>query len=187
MKRCRLFASALLLGFGAITVSATTSLTVTAFPLWTDAHLVLHAGDVVSISASGSWSFGLGASTADGQSWWAETTDRFLLSAYQGRLIAYVGADPFQGHWGDASFFPRTTDYWNIGSDGQFASDRLGELWLGINDDAVSKNTADNSGSVFAQIAVTPVPEPGSPLLVLLGLSPWLLGRFTGRRGKPGR
>jgi hypothetical protein len=80
--------------------------------------------------------------------------DLFLYSANHGELIAYIGSDPYQGHWGDGSFFPQQTGYWAIGSSGQFTSNKNGELWLGFNDDAVSEVIGDNAGSVTADITV---------------------------------
>ena len=78
-----------------------------------------------------------------------------------------MGSDPLQGHWGDAGFFPQSTGYLDVGSSLQFNSASNGELWLGFNDDAVSENVGDNSGSVTA--VITTVPEPASGLLALLG------------------
>jgi hypothetical protein len=151
---------------------------VPANPLWTDTHMSLNAGDTVSITASGSWTCG------PGEGWFGPdgyqpvggptTWDRFLdAGVNQGRLIAYVGSDPYQGHWGDGSFFPQSFGYWNIGSSGQFISSEAGGLWLWFNDDAVSRSVADNAGSVTAQVSVVPEPTVTGSLAfgsVLLGL-----------------
>ncbi len=121
-------------------------------------------GQTVSITASGIWNFG----------WECDPNgidvgyyyDYFLNSnapSLQGELLAFVGpqsTDPYQGHWGDGSFFPQPTEagYWAIGSSATFTADRDGELWLGINDDAVSEATSDNNGSVLATITVSEQP-----------------------------
>jgi hypothetical protein len=55
---------------------------------------------------------------------------------------------------GDSNFFPQSTGYWTIGSGDQFISDKSGELWLGINDDAVTQAAWDNAGSVTASVSV---------------------------------
>lgn len=130
-----------------------TAFQVLAHPLWTDLGLVVENGSLVTTTASGFWNWGTNRSAfgPDGDSnspypFW----DLFCSKARQGALIAYVGPDPFQGHWGDSNFFPRATGYWSIGSSNQFITDRTGELWLGFNDDAVSQNNWDNSGLVTA-------------------------------------
>lgn len=131
------------------------SISVPANPLWTDTGLTVSNGDTVTITASGTWNYGAGPLGPDGYlpccNW-----DLFMANppALQGELIAFVGPDPYQGHWGDGSFFPRTTGYWDIGSSGSFISSTGGKLWLGFNDDAVSRAVGDNSGSVTASIAV---------------------------------
>ncbi|HUI07740.1 MAG TPA: hypothetical protein VL486_12125, partial [Verrucomicrobiae bacterium] len=127
------------------------SLAVSSNPLWTDTTLSLQIGDSVTITASGSWQFDYvhGSCGPDGMYVEENLYDRFYSGALQGALVAYVGPDPYQGHWGDESFFPQATGYWNIGSSAQFTSDKDGELWLGFNDDAVSAQPwTDNSGSV---------------------------------------
>jgi len=141
---------------------------VPANPLWTDTQISLTNGDVVSITASGSWS-------ASGVFWWGpdgvepfyDHTDDFYHGASHMALIAYVGSDPYQGHWGDQSFFPQSSGYWNIGSNAQFTSPLSGKLWLGFQDDATSMAVDDNAGSVTAHISV--VPEPATLLLLGLG------------------
>jgi hypothetical protein len=155
---------ALTIGLSALTAGASSSLNVTAFPLWTDSGLTISAGATVSVSASGTWGFGLGG-TGPGGTTWAETWDRFTASGQQGELIAYIGADPFQGHWGDSNFFPQATGYIVVGPGASFSAGHSGELWLGINDDAVSKATSDNSGSLTAQISVVPEPNVGYLLM----------------------
>jgi Abnormal spindle-like microcephaly-assoc'd, ASPM-SPD-2-Hydin len=71
-----------------------------------------------------------------------------------GRLIGFVGTDPYQGQWGNGSFFPQTSGYVSVGSGQTFIAPYAGELWLGFSDDAVGFNVGDNSGQVMATITV---------------------------------
>jgi hypothetical protein len=54
-----------------------------------------------------------------------------------------------------------------VGTSLAFTSSQQGELWLGVNDDAVSKSVGDNSGSLTAIIVV---PEPTTLGVLLLGV-----------------
>jgi hypothetical protein len=153
---------------GNITVSGanvveqiTFSVVVTSNPLWTDTRLNTTIGEKVEINASGWWSgavYGGPWFGPDGQLGKSGYGDTFLYEANWGELIAFVGSDPYQGHWGDGSFFPQHTGYWIIGSSGQFVSNKTGELWLGFNDDAVSESVGDNGGTVTASITITSGP-----------------------------
>jgi len=132
---------------------------VTANPLWTDTGFSVAIGTKVEINASGLWCLSQdwrGWFGPDGLTWDYGCWDTFLYEANHGELIAFVGSDPYQGHWGDGNFFPQHTGYWAIGSSGQFTSNKSGELWLGFNDDAVTENTWDNGGSVTALIVTSP-------------------------------
>jgi PKD repeat protein len=144
-----------------ITHASTYNINVSANPLWTDTGVKVVKGQVVSIKASGTWNTGNGKCDPDGE----DTThsDLFITSdapSKHGELIAFIGSqstDPYQGHWGNNSFFPQPAGagYWAIGSNATFTVDRDGELWLGINDDAITKNIGDNTGSLAALIKVT--------------------------------
>jgi len=104
---------------------------VPANPLWTDTLLNLANGDIVTITASGVWSWGENRwHYPEGEPTWSypNTWDRFLCQAHHGELIAFVGLDPYQEHWGDGNFFPQTTWYWIIGRSSQFTSDKTGKL-----------------------------------------------------------
>ncbi len=144
------------------TVAASTNLDVPANLLWTDTGVKVMKGQTVSISASGTWNTGNGECGPDGED--TTLSDLFLTPdapSKHGELIAFVGpqsTDPYQGNWGNGSFFPQPTGagYWAIGSSATFTVDRDGELWLGINDDAVSKVVDDNTGSLATVITTTP-------------------------------
>ena len=142
-------------------------------PLWTDTSLTVSSGQQLSFSASGTWNWGNSVPSfgPGGDPVWTDASDLFYSGAHHGTLIGYIGADPYQGHWLDGLFFPRSTGYWNIGSSAQFTSNTSGKLWLGFNDAAVFPGGVDdNTGSVTVNI----VPEPGTLALVLLGAA--LLG-----------
>jgi hypothetical protein len=151
------------------------NLVVTSNPLWTDTGLSLVNGQIVSFSASGTWNADSNrpwlASDPGGEPGTAwSTPELFYGPGNVGELIGYVGADPLQGHWpSGGSFFPQATNYWAIGTGGQFTSDSSGELWLGFNDDAYSgpAGVTDNEGSV--NVSLTVVPEPSSMLLAIFG------------------
>jgi hypothetical protein len=151
------------------TAFVSASVTVTDNPLWTDTGIPLTNGAAITIVASGSWDMYcpyLGPEYTYGPDGDTNTTydsDRFFSGANYAALIAYVGNDPYQGHWGDGTFFPTNSGYWNIGSFGQFTNPSVGELWLGVNAYAVSTNNMGYvCGSVTAQITGTGwiVPPP---------------------------
>jgi hypothetical protein len=142
---------------GVVQAYGGTILAVPADPLWTDTGIVLVTGSTVTITASGTWWISYETSTGpDGVAWsthfdeWEhfDATDR-------GRLVGYIGADPYQGHWGDGTFFPQPSGYISVGSSVVFTAAATGKFWLGINDDAVSKANYDNSGALVAEITVS--------------------------------
>jgi hypothetical protein len=149
---------------------------VTSIPVWTDTGRTINSGDILQFMASGSWNWNVdepssGLCGPDGTpfSW---TSDNFYGPANHGALIAYVGPDPYQSHWGDSSFFPQYTGYWLIGSSATIAFNTSGELWLGMNDDAYSTGgVQDNSGTL--SVRVSAVPEPSTYLAGALMLLPF--------------
>ena len=75
------------------------SVSVSANPLWTDTGITLNTGSQVSITASGSWYFGDGQTVGpEGASFDSAPFDRFTSATVHGKLIGYIGPDPFQGH-----------------------------------------------------------------------------------------
>ncbi len=59
-----------------------------------------------------------------------------------------------------------------LGSNVTVTANNAGELWLGMNDDAVSGGWQDNSGSLVATITLGQgaVPEPSSIVALLCGI-----------------
>jgi hypothetical protein len=139
-----------------VSARAGTVVDVSANPPWTDTGLILSSGDVVSITASGLWCCTpLFCTGPDGDYWTTHWDDwQHFDDNDKGRLIGFVGPDPYQGHWGDADFFPQPSGYISIGSTATFIVTSPGRLWVGINDGAVSMEVDDNSGSVIADITV---------------------------------
>lgn len=137
-----------------------TNIVVTAYLLWADSGIPVIQGQTLYISATGIWNGFQG--NVDGNGLVDPTDDLFLAGVNHDSLIAYVGTNrPSEdsmgnNRWGDSSYFPRspgrpgtgvpTQGYWLAGTNAEITVDRSGELWFLINDDAVSKDTNDNSG-----------------------------------------
>jgi len=154
-----LFGLAVTLIGSSATAQTTTVVTVPSNPLWTDTGIALTAGQNVTISATGSWNWGQARSNfgPDGDpNFFSGSGDEFEFFDVvdHGRLLGFVGSDPYQGQGGNGSFYPQTSGYISVGSGQSFAAHYAGELWLGFNDDAVSGATGDNSGQVSATITV---------------------------------
>jgi PKD repeat protein len=161
-----------IVSIGICSADESVSRKVSANPLWTNVDLNVAKGQTVSITASGTWNCGEGTKGPTGDNA-GGLYDLFLNStapSKHGELIAFIGptsTDPYQGNWGNRSFFPRPVGagYWAIGNNTTFTADRDGELWLGINDDAVTKTIGDNTGSLVTVITITSIiPTSGSPV-----------------------
>lgn len=136
---------------------ALTPVPVTAPLWWTDTGIRLTAGAMVTIAATGSWNMSSCQlpSCWCGPDGWPSTTDssaNIFSGANNDALIAYVGDNPFQGHFGEWGFFPTNSGYWNIGSFNQFTNPYSGELWVGINSTVMFAIGYPTAGSVTAQI-----------------------------------
>src|ERR1700749_3095431 len=138
--------------------STTKVITIFAGNLWKNTAIAVHAGDAITVSATGRWSWAADESSGpDG-----DPVDDFnafdLFEPFdffsQARLIAYIGADPKQGHWGDGSFFPQTSGYISVGSGQTFIAPYSGKLWLGMNDGAETEGVGHNTGAVHATVTV---------------------------------
>jgi hypothetical protein len=131
---------------------------VVAVDLWRKTGLTLHAGDVVTISAEGRWNWSGSVPNfgPDGDPTTIDIFDQFgYVDAFDyGRLLGYIGPDPYQDHYGDKTYFPQTSGYLSVGSGKTFVAPYGGELWLGLNDDATSEFTADNQGRLKVTISV---------------------------------
>ncbi len=141
---------------------------VPANPLWTDSGATVVSNNLVIFVSTNTWS------GENGQYWNAngipgggDGTDVFLTDtiANQFALIAFVGPNPYYdtngvNRWGDNTYFPRPAGqgYFLVGTNGQFTSDRAGELWFGINDDATSKAIEDNFGAQSGHLVITNAP-----------------------------
>jgi len=145
----------------AVAIAVPPLITVTANPLWTDSGLTVSAGQTLTISASGTWSWASGEWTdADGTI--ISNPDVFLSGANQGSLTAYVGTHPpyeddtGANRWGDASYFPRPpgNGYWLAGKRATITTDRTGELWFLFNDDATGQYIDDNAGTLEVRVTI---------------------------------
>src|SRR5437868_1134472 len=71
------------------------SMDIPASPLWSSTGISLTNGEIVSITATGSWVWGGADSGPFGPAGdFNNTSDTFFSGAFHGGLIAYVGADP---------------------------------------------------------------------------------------------
>jgi hypothetical protein len=144
---------------GSLAHSQTTiQVTVPANPLWTDTGIALSAGQYAAISASGTWcwshTFCNGPDGSPAFQPLAYDEFEFFDAFDHGRLIAFVGADPYQGQWGNYEFFAQTSGYVSVGSGQTFPAPYSGELWLGINAGAVTESVSESSGHLIAKVTV---------------------------------
>jgi hypothetical protein len=162
----------------ALSASATSAeaatATVSGTAPWVNTGVDLHAGDVLTVTATGNWTDGSSVSGPDGASMlWG---DNFLNLADLGQcslcaftkvgswdaLLGYIGDSPPQrGSYTSTSVRPEAEKIFVVGSQYSQTAPRVGRLWLIFNADAYSNYTVDNGGSVTATIAVTPPTPPG--------------------------
>ena len=158
--RMALLAGAIALACGTCATAQTTKqVTLKAHNSWVNTGIVLTAGEPVTISTAGSWSWN-GGTTFVGPD--GDPTDDYnafdLFEPFdffsQARMIAYIGKLPAQNHLGDPSFFPQTSGYISIGLGQTFSAPYDGPLWLIFNDGAVTglSEPNDNLGSAVATI-----------------------------------
>src|SRR2546422_10760527 len=79
---------------------AQTTVVVSSNPLWTTTGIVLLSGDRVTITASGSWSWNGAVTVGPDGGPLGEHFDDFqhFDANDHGRLIGFIGPDPYQGH-----------------------------------------------------------------------------------------
>jgi hypothetical protein len=135
-----------------------TQVTVPANPLWTDTGIALSSGQYAAISASGTWcwshTFCNGPDGSPAFQPLAYDEFEFFDAFDHGRLIAFIGMDPYQGQWGNYEFFAQTSGYVSVGSGQTFTAPYNGELWLGINAGAVTESVSESSGHLIANVTV---------------------------------
>ena len=153
--KSKLFAIGMaLLGYLNVAHSQTLITNVLAAPLWTDTGISLTNGEWVSVNAAGEWYWNGPNVTNDPDGVFSsDASDIWIDTGTHGSLIAFIGADPYQGSHFEGGVF-QTNQYSEIGTACQFASATNGELWLGINDDAHSGSTNDNAWSVVATVSL---------------------------------
>jgi len=166
--------AALMIGGSPAQAQTTVPVTVFAKKLWADSGIVVHAGDVITISATGSWTWDYHDYPLVGPD--GDPNDDFnafdLFEPFdffsQARLLAFIGQLPGQKHNNDGSFFPQESGYFSIGSGQTFVAPYSGKLWLGFNDGAVIEGTRDNKGSVLATVTVGGADATG-PVITING------------------
>src|SRR6266516_1580571 len=133
------------------------TITVTAYPLWTDTGITLQPTDSVRIhGATGQWTFNRDHGVFNGPEGvpYNDTYNVWLTDGRLGDLIGFIGNTPY----GIAQNDPRV---FAIGSGSVSLSDKSGKLWLGFNDDFVT-GWCDNLESITVEVStgcqVTSIP-----------------------------
>lgn len=141
---------------------------------WTATPVKVKAGELLKITATGTWTDG---ATTSGPNGAAKTwPDNFFNLAdlgvcadcattkvpAWGALIGYVGnTPPAPGSYASAAIRPQALRVFYVGGNYEAEVLETGSLWLFKNADAYSGFTADNSGHVTATVTVLP-PESAS-------------------------
>jgi hypothetical protein len=136
---------------------------------WVDTGTRLNQNDLVDFTATGSWTAD-GVHYTDAYGYTQRSADNYFntqdlgVCAYcattqktdWGMLIGYLGNSPPEpGSYTSTTVTPETKSIFQIGGGFGQATYGAGELWLAMNDDAYSGNTADNYGQVTAKITVS--------------------------------
>jgi hypothetical protein len=167
-------ALAALLALAFIGVSAasagTVQVTILSKKLWAKTGVTVHAGDLVTISATGSWTwdpaYRVGPDGDPSDDYNAFDLFQPFDFFSQARVIAYIGKYPLQKRWGDPGFFPQQSGYLSIGSGQTFVAPYDGPLWVGMNDAAVTEAKADNKGQMLVTIT-TGNPGTSGPAIAI--------------------
>lgn len=163
--------SVLLLVFPDVSAAATVKTIRVSVPAthWIDTGLTVKAGDVLHITATGSWRDGSTSSGPDGAA--KPWPDNFFNLANLGScsscattkvrewgaLIGYIGsAPPKDGSYTSSAILTQALRVFYVGASYAAEATESGELWLNKNADAYSGFTSDNSGHVTAKVTVQP-------------------------------
>ena len=154
------------------------TIAVSANAKWVNTGLSVNIGDQLSITATGSWTPGVGFGTWGPNGSTQPWPDNFLnltdigACAFCARtptphfagLIAYIGdVPPPPGSYTSTSILSEARKVFFVGSNYSANVQLAGTLWLNFNDDAYSNFTIDNIGQVTAKIAVQPVDTSATP------------------------
>src|SRR5579883_615619 len=147
------------------------TLTVPAATYWTNTGLSVQAGDLISITAAGSWTPAVNALPyvgPDGEDPTLQpsgdvftnlqdighSTTTVLLPHYAA-LVGYIGATPpAPGSYANPSILPQAQRVFLAGSNVATRALYGGTLYLAMNDDAYSGGVGDNGGSLTAKVSV---------------------------------
>jgi hypothetical protein len=140
---------------------------------WTNTGVTVTAGEVLRITATGTWTDGSTTSGPNGSA--KPWPDNFFNLAdlgacadcattdvpNWGALIGYVGGSPpASGSYTSTAVRPQALRVFYVGGNYEAEVLHNGPLWLYKNADAYSGYTVDNSGHVTARITVLPSESP---------------------------
>jgi hypothetical protein len=141
---------------------------------WIYAGVNVKAGDLLRITAAGSWTDGATTSGPTGVAKrWPDNFFNFAdlgacnncaktSTSQWGALIGYIGASPpVPGSYTSGAVRPQALKVFYVGGNYEASALDSGKLWLYKNADAYSGHTSDNHGHVVAKITVLP-PESAS-------------------------
>lgn len=136
---------------------------------WIDTHLDVMKGDLLRITATGSWTEGDKTNGPAGTGKpWADNFFNFAdlgacnycaqtATPFWGALIGYIGSSPPRaGSYTSKTVLKKASKIFYIGDRYDAAAPASGTLWLNKNTDAYSNYTIDNGGQVDAKISVMP-------------------------------
>ncbi len=140
---------------------------------WVDSGIKVSRGKSVNVAATGTWNAWVGRTSnfgPDGSTY--HWYDQFLDGSgnfngpHFGALIGFIGNVPPQiGSYRYLTKAQRQAAIAHmvvLGADATVTAPASGELWLGMNDDAYSGNSYDNTGSVSVSVQMqsTELPSP---------------------------
>lgn len=147
----------------------TARVSVSASGTWTSTGLRVRAGDLIRITARGTWTDGQATSGPAGSA--TQSADNFFNVAdlgvckfcattktvQWGSLVGYIGSSPPEpGSYASQSVRSQALKVFYVGRRYVAQARHTGTLWLDKNADAYSNFTSDNHGHVTAQVSVGP-------------------------------